>query len=545
MRFFRRYWIEILVFGGVFAGLLVDIVPKLSWMMCNSDVGANILASKYFYPEHGSGEPLSVLLGRLFLFIPIGSDSWRMGLESTLATVGGAIFVYFTVRELLADNKRVRLFAILASVIFSGAMLVVSQSGIVQLYALITMLCLGAFYFVVKKKWVMSCVMIGLGLAVHHLIVLTWLVLLVAHKEMRNWKSILITLSFLGLYLYIPISRHIIGAPDNWANTSVVSFFRANLATANMLIGTIAVWDFPARLFTTLGMVVISLGLGIIPLVWWLCKTKKWKNELLWLFALPIIYYIVDLCPDTMKYCEPSISFGAIIAVLGLSKMNIKWAYAVGIVAVGLLIFNINCLDIGRTLDPNLSAQKFYDEELPKIPDGDIFMTNSGWEWQLCLLYNKEESRNIIPICIGTLTGEPYLDQIEKWGVKLERCGRNMGDNERNGLVAKSILELNSNVWMDAPTDPTTYGARVIRGDNGQADTLLTRTGNTSPKWNFKPSNPYSQVTGDIQVKNWGFLTYSNWNMRLFIGLASIGLILNWLMFVRPAKAMAESDEKV
>ncbi len=536
----KRYYPEILVFGAVFAGLMVACLPALSWMMVNSDVGANILASKFLYPEHGTGEPLSSLLGRLFLFIPFGSDSWRMAVMAVLSTIGGMLFVYLTVKELLKDNQRRRTYATVGALIFGSAMLVVSQAIIVQLYALITMLCLGSFYFVVKKRWLLSAVMIGAGLAVHHLILIPWIVLLISHKEMRRWKTILVSLSFLVFYLYMPVATRLAGV-DYWANSSISDFFRTNLGTANLLIGGLAVWDFPARLFSTMGMLVVSFGLATIPLIWWLWKTKKWKSELLWLFALPIVYYVVHLAPDTMKYAEQSIGFGAIIAALGLSKLNIKWVYAVAGVAITLLAFNVNYFDVGRTLDPNLSAQKFYDEELPKIPDGQIYLTNTGWAWQMSLLYNKNENRHIIPVCIGTLTGEPYLVQLERQGVKLVR---NDSDNmnERQATIAKSILRLNPNVWMDVVTTPSTYGNRVIKGDSGQIDDILTHTGPSTPSWKFKPSNPYDMVTGSIQVDEWNWETLSNWNMRFFIGLGSIGLILNWLLFVLPAKRLKEID---
>ncbi len=551
-----RYWPEITIFASVLGLLLIDTVPALSWMQVNSDVGANILAAKYFYPEHGSGEPLNVILGHLFLYIPIGSDSWRMGLMSTLSTLGAMVFVYLTVYELLKANSKKRLYAIAASLVFAGAMLVVSQSGIVQLYALITLLSLGAFYFTVKKKWVLAAIMIGIGLAVHHLILITWLVLLVSHKELRHWKPIIVSLSFLTLYAYQPITKYIVGAPDNWVNTSLVDFFRSNLSTVNMLVGTLSIYDLPARLMNTLGVVTISLGLGVVALIWWIWKTKQWKHELLWLFILPIVYVITDLVPDVTKYSEPAIGFGAIIVGLGLAKLNMKWVLATTTVAIALLGFNVWYFDIGNTLDRNLSAQKFYDEELVKIPDGDIFMTNSAWQWQLALLYNREKksivilstedwsghiyamtylttNRHIIPICIGTLTGEPYLQQLENQGVKLER-NYSKDSNERQGLIAQSILRLNPNVWMDVPTEPSTYGAKVIKGDNGQVAALLTHSGmTTKTSVNWKPMNPYDVVTGARQVEEWQFLTYSNWNMRLVIGLLSVGLILNWAMWRR------------
>lgn len=541
---YYKYYPEILIFGLIFTLYVIIIVPALSWMMVNSDVGSNILAAKYFYPAHGTGEPLYVLLNHIFLYIPIGTDSWRLGLMSAMATLGGMIFVYLTIRELLKSNIRVRLFSFIAALIFGSSMLVISQTGIVQLYALVTMLSLGAYYFSLKKRWVLVAVMIGLGLAVHHLIVLTWVVLFFSYRELRNWKIIGISLLFLLFYLYQPITKYFIDAPNNWVNMSLGEYIQTNIGTGIMLIGSLSIWDFPSRMMNIFGIIIVSLGIACIPLVLWIYRSKTWKSTLLWLFILPIGYYAIDLAPDVAKYMEASIGFGAIIAVLGLSKLNIKWSYFVIVVACGLLLFNINYFDIGRTLDRRLSAQKYYDEELPKIPDNGILLTNSVWQWQETLLYNTEKKRNIVPIYFGTLLGEPYLRQLENKGVLFER-NSDKDLNKRQALIAESILELNDNVWMDVTTNPATYEAIIIKGDNGLVKKLLYRDNEEIVGWEFKVSNPYDVVSGAIQINEWEYLIISNYNMRLFLGLASVGFIVNWFIFVIPRRKAKDEESEI
>jgi hypothetical protein len=91
---------------------------------------------------------------------------------------------------------------------------------------------------------------------------------------------------------------------------------------------------------------------------------------------------------------------------------------------------------------------------------------------------------------------------------------------------------------MDIPTDPETYGYKVVKGDNGQPDDLIAHSLEVNnPSWNFKPSNPYDMVTGAIQVKEWVFVNYSNYNIRLFASLIVAGLILNWLVFILPKRS--------
>jgi hypothetical protein len=57
-----------------------------------------------------------------------------------------------------------------------------------------------------------------------------------------------------------------------------------------------------------------------------------------------------------------------------MSKVKPVVMYSTALIAVALMGFNANYLDIGRTLDPNLSAQRYFDEELDKIPDGEILL---------------------------------------------------------------------------------------------------------------------------------------------------------------------------
>ncbi len=396
-----------------------------------------------------------------------------MSLMSAVFTLGCMIFLYLVVKELLADNKRKRLFATLAVLIFGASALVIAQATIVETYAVVTMFSIAAYYFTVKKNWAMASVMLGAGLVTHHLILLTWLVLFVAHKEMRNWKRLAITFSFLIFYLYMPLSVRFSDQPNMWGNTSIPDFFKNNVGVFMMLVGQKAIYDLPKGILDSIGVLGISLGLALIPITWYFVKQKKLVHcELFWLFILPIVYTFSDLAVQIQKYQEASIAWGAIIAVIVLSKWNMKWTYATMAGAIILLGVHANYFDLGRTLDPNLAATRFYDKELPKMQDGDIFVTMAAWEWIEVYLYNKEEDRHIIPVCVGVLASERYQDMLRAQGVKLDSLMTDVqpmtGESNANALnqkqvaVALSILEKNDRVWVSHSTEPEVYGAIVV-----------------------------------------------------------------------------------
>lgn len=544
-KFIKKYWPEIFVFAVFALVYLIDLSPDKTWLMCDSDGPEYVMDAKYFYPAHHTSAPLYLLLGHLFLMIPYGMDYWKMSLMSGVFTVGTLIFVYLTVRYLLEYDYRVRFFAILAASIFGAAALVIGQAVIVETYAVVTFFSVGAYYFVVKKKWYWAAAFVGMGIVTHHLMLLTYFVFLLAFKEMRNWKRITTVVAFLIFYLYMPLSIRFTDQPNMWGNTGFKDFFTNNIAVFTMLVGQIAIYDFPKRILDTIGVLGISLGLGLIFVGWYIWSIRKqskwWKNPLLWLFVLPVIYPMTDLAPQVAKYSEASIAWGAIITVLLLAKVKMRYAYAMCLSVAILLPINANYFDIGRTMDKGLAATKFYNEELAKIPDGDIFVTMPAWEWIETYLYNKENGRKIIPVCVGTLASEQYQDRLRAQGVYVESISPELqpgGDNKSHDLnekqvkVAMSIINGNSNVWVSRPTDPSVYGAEVVpaKGNEYQITRWLGEA-SVEPQWQWKPSNPYDTISGSIEVESWIFILQSNRSVLFFVEWATFGIFAYYVFY--------------
>jgi len=527
----KKYWIEILVIGAIFTVLLTDVAPGMTWINTDSDGAHYVLAAKYMTTAHNTSAPLFLLLGRLFLFLPFGTDAWRMGLISVLATTGCTILIYLVVRKHLSDIPRGRFYAIIASLIYGGSALVISQSTIIETYALATMLSVGAYYCALKKKWIMVSVIIGLIWAIHTIFAwTTWIVLLVKYKELRNVVLVIITLSFLAFYAYIPIVTAINGDLHMWNNTTFKGFFEGQWGVLWMLTGGLAMWDIPKRILDTIGMMGVSLGLGFVVLVIGLVQIQKTKTNraLLFLTLIPIVYFATNLAAETYVYLMPSIAFGSIVVGITLSRMHVSWSYATVLVAVGLLVFNANYFDIGRTLDPNLSAHKFYNEELPKIKDGDIYMAG-GWTWTITYLYNKEEGRNIIPVCIDILPSEEYLGMLEEQGINLVRTESD-SHIDKQWEVALSIAQNNPDVWIAKETIPSQYEYEIVPAKDNEW--LMTRWlgHEVVPEIKWMPSNPYDFITGAIEVSEWKFILKSNRDAKFLFTWATFGYFVFWLV---------------
>jgi len=514
-RLVKRYWAEIIVFGVIFGALLVCLSPGMTWLNTDSDGAHYILAAKYMQTAHNTSAPLYLLLGRLFLFLPF-KDAVCMGLISVFATTFASIMIYKSVSYHCRNNKNYKWYALISAFMYGTSALVISQSTMIETYPLAVALSLSAYYFSLKRKWITTSVVIGLLWAVHTLFAwMIWIILLVSHKELRDITLILTTLAFLAFYLYIPIVVAINGDNLMWGNTTFIGFIKGNLGVLTMLAGALSIWDIPKRILDIVAILGVSMGLGLPLVIYYLCKQKTWRNKLLWLFVLPIIWFAINLSSQTYVYMLPSIAFGSVIVGICLSKINVKFAYAIIIIAVLLAGFNVNYYDIGRTLDPEMSTERFYHEELTKIPDGDIFM-GSGWTWAIVYLYNKENGTNIIPILLDNLPSEEYQDILISKGIQLERSD-SKDHITRQGEVALSIVELNDGVWTEKIVKPEYY-QYVIEPAKGNEDYIGRWIGDkVEPEWRFMPSNPYKFISGELEIAEWHHVLRSNHNANFVI----------------------------
>lgn len=548
----KRYWAELVVFGAIFGVLLLCCTPDYTWINTDCDGIHYTYSAKYLYPAHKTSAPLFLLLGNLFIKVPIGTEAWRFAMMSVLASTVSAVFIYLIIKQKLlpqddnwytsytkaykdkVSNKN-RIYAIIGALVFGGSALVISQSTIIETYALVTMLGLGAYYFAIKKQWLWCAVMLGAGGAVHHLIAIPALVLFIAYKSLRKWRYVGVMFAFLLFYAYIPLTTMINDPPNMWGNVTASSFLADNASTALMLIGGLSIWDFPKRILDTFGIVGISLGLAVVPIIYYLVKHRRhvwYKEPLLWLTLLPILYFMVDLAPQTYVYVMPAIGFGAVIAGIGLAKMKRQWSVVVLVMALVLMVYNAIYFDIGRTLDKDLEASVYYREELDKIPDGDILVAQQGWEWAAVYPYNKEYDRNIIPVCVGTLPSKIYQESIIGQGVMLED-DENVNLGDRATYIAKSILANNDNVWITIPTNSRAYGAEVLQADGNEAlldwSPRTITNGSGDMIWQWRPSNPYDFITGAIEVDEWRDIIFSNYSILTIFMMATIGFVPVWI----------------
>ena len=540
----KKNWIELVVFGAILAILMIDMSPNWTYMNKAADSIGYAYSAQYLYPAFHTSSPLFVLLGHFFMLIPIATQAWRFELLSVIATMFTCLFVY-----LIIKNKLNRWYALLGTLIIGLSAIVISQSIIIETYPLATMLATGAFYFAMKKKWYLTAVFLGAGLAVHLLAFFVLLIFLMAFKEYRkNWKALLITVSFGLFYLYIPLASR--NAPPMWLPVSgnfVVAQIKDIWTTITGLVGQIAIWDVPKRIADTLCIVGVSLGVfALIPAVAYFWRRKFYKDPLFWLILIPIGLFISELDMNTFDYTMLAMPFLVIVAMLGLQKLqraNWQRYYGWGRVLTVLIIisvlgfggYNAWYFDIGKQLDPNMSITEYYTQELPKIPNGSIYMPLWGWEWEAAFKYNKDTDAHLIIVNEDMLVNPLYQKQIMDEGVQL------VPSSEKNQSIAakemaQSIIQLND-VWTTVTTDPLTFGCKVIPANHDVNLALLPNKVliaqlTSKPPWLWKPYNPYDVLTtAALESISWQYVVVSNRSLLFFLDWGGGFLFVYWLMY--------------
>ena len=428
--------------------------------------------------------------------------------------------------------------------------LILSQSIIVESYPLVCLCATGAYYFAMKKKWYWVAVCLGAGCAVHLLGFIVAAVFFFGYKEYRkNWRALLLTVAFGLFYLYIPIRDK--AAPAMWLpkNTNAVwAVISDTYSVIKMLVGTISIWDIPKRIMDTVGILGVSVG-GVlsIPIVYYLTRNKAWKTVIFWLIVLPVALFISELDMNTFDYTMLAVPFLIIIGILGLQILVFKQSreryYGWGkvllilviVAAIGFAGYNLNYFDIGRTLDPHMSAAELMEVEYPKLPSNAIFMPTWGWEWEGIYLYNKEYNENIIPVSEDMLNSTSYRDSLEAEGIKIE-VSNNSNLSVAAKLMAQSIIALNDNVWTTVTTDPSTFGAKEVDANHDTSlvpmpDEKLIQQNATDPQWKIIPYNPWKIMDTSLFELSWGYVILSNKNMLLLIECGVGGFMLYWIPY--------------
>lgn len=373
-------------------------VKSYTWLFVSQDSGDWLAASSAWLVPQPIGSPLYIVLGHLLNLLP-----WS--LETTMPLALSALPAAITVMlvYLISLHMTKSTFASLAaSIVILASAVFLTQSTILEEYALAAMFLTLAFYLYLRGNKRLALLALGLATAVHImglLIMLTWLYFEWGNR--REWlkHSWVYILAGLLPYSYVLVLMALHTPPFYAGYLSYDSLYFYLLRQANGVIGGISVFDFPGRLREGLGLIVMSLGIAMIPLIGAIIKKPydKVKWILTWSALLPILYYFLALDPTTWTYLVFAMPFLAVLAGIGLVRLYNSQQRVVMAGAILLLTLNAIFLNAGVQAASNPLAESTKDS-LELLPSGTVVVTYPG-TYSMCLYYVVVTTRpDLIPI---------------------------------------------------------------------------------------------------------------------------------------------------
>jgi len=360
-----------------------------TWMFVSGDSGDWLASANAWIVPQPYGSPLYISLCRLFGLIP----NQPVTLTILLSCLPSAItvgLVYLIVHKL--TNKVWP--ATTSAFVLLGAGVFLTQSTILEEYALAIMFVTLAYYFYINERSKLMALCLGLGTAVHIFalpITVFWFIL--QRKQWKLWlKPLAIFIASGALpYLMIPVLMYfgegltLSGLWEYWTGTS------------GAIVGTLSIFDAPQRILTITEILLMSLGLALIPLYFGLRKPYDTKKVVLVMIALVSLWYhLTSLDPITWTFLCFGIPATTILVGLGLAELRAKHVYAVAACALVLILINGFFLNASLLTQREPLATTYYNE-LYSLSDGSRIVATPG-RYSFGLLYVISEGKDLIAI---------------------------------------------------------------------------------------------------------------------------------------------------
>ena len=401
MKKYLHWW----VLGISFAFFAILATKTFSWWFV-PDSGDWLTASKMFMVPQPMGEPLYVLLGHFLNVLP---GDLVLKLALVLSCLSSAVTVTLTYLISLRLTGK-KLVAIASTILLTGSAVFLTQSTIVEQYALLTALLTCALYFFIcDKKWLVA-LFLGLAISVHVfalIIALLWFVSLI--REWKAWwKPALLTCaiavvfySFILLLMYLPTPRLLAGG----LNLASIKMYLFGISGG--IVGTMSIFEAPHRFLEIGAVLLTSFSVALIPAIMTVRRLDRVKILLLCNILYILWYVLTCIDPITWHYLiilSPSV---VVLAALGLAGMQKRYVYVVIGVAIILLSLNSYFLNANRLTNSDPMASTYYNE-LMALPNNSIVVTEPG-QYSLGLFYAMSNGKQLIPLIY------PYIDT---WGFK-------------------------------------------------------------------------------------------------------------------------------
>jgi tetratricopeptide (TPR) repeat protein len=385
-------------------GLVALELPHCAPGIVAGDAPELATAAYLLGPAHSPGYPLYVLLGKLFMFLPLGTPAFRMTFLSISILVVAFLFMVLLLDKIKRVHGSNQLeeegINNLVSILFSSLVvflcpMMLRQSLSPEVFALHTLFTVLILYFVfdaTEKTWTIACFMVGLSIGHQHLTILLIPAFLWAYREVcrekRQWAfGLTFALVGLSVYLFLPL-RAALQPLANWGNPNNIDRFMidferlqygGDFPPGKILNALFDLWLY-LELFALSGwgMVAILAGVG-----WWSAR-RQWPIAygvgLLVSFLLPPILLrtppnlennstITPFLGPFFVWCGPGLLMGMEWLKEKLRRKEIYWFLTAGMVLACFILWPSTRLDQSR----NFSVENTGRDNLLVLPAKGVF----------------------------------------------------------------------------------------------------------------------------------------------------------------------------
>lgn len=418
-----------------------------TWTFVSGDSGSWLASANMWFVPQAFGSPLYISLAKIAGLLPFDLPATMAIMLSAIPAAVTVTFVYLILWK-LTDKYWVSL---AGAGILAVSAVFLSQATVVEEYALSTMFLTIAFWFYVLDRKQMMALFLGLGLAVH-IIVLPIAVLWFAlnWREWRAWLKTVPMFVLSGVCPYILILVLMASsAPPLFAGNGLSLQALNEYMGGTYVVGTLALAATPERLGMFLGILILSFGMAWLPIG---RSLMGGKNKVIYMalatFAFPAWYYITCLHASTWTYLTWASPFLAILAGIGLSKLSFKHLQVAYMGIIMLLLLNLTTMNANIITNNEPVAETFVGEMM-ELPDGSAVIATRYAHRGFATYYAYSLGKDFIPLYYTSL--DPRGDMLlyrqyaewvnDKWGI----AGNDVIE------MARSALAQGRNVYIMEP----------------------------------------------------------------------------------------------
>jgi hypothetical protein len=429
-----------LLLGGLYCS---TASTSITWRNHGADSGDLAAAVAVWGVPHPSGYPTYVLMGRLFLLLPLGEPASCLALLSVVAMAAAGGVLALCVTFALPGKRRTRLLAgLLSGLAFGLGPIPWSQAVIVEVHglnALFVVLVLGLVIFWERqRKWAIpTCMLLGLlnGLALGNHLTFVMVLPIVVYCCWRRfppprwrWLGLWTICVLLGLsvYIYLPLAA-CARPPVNWGDactwagfTWVVGggtygglMFGLPLAEAP---GRVAAWG--KMLLQQLGM--LGAGLAVLGLICGRVGEPWLKKAFLWLVVCYSAFSIGYQTADSSVYLIPAWIGLSVCMGLGMGAIMSRLDRARN--GLGVLVPVLCCLALGMQAANTLQKVDVRADEQAMVyasrlleeapPDAFVLTTSDEDTFPLWYSLYALEKRQDVCVVVVPLTQFPWYRRV-------------------------------------------------------------------------------------------------------------------------------------